>query len=68
MKLDMTDVLIAVELAPETAAKIRFMASEGIFGIDTGSAELHFKDGKLLKIVTHRTSYQQVALNENHIV
>ena len=53
----MQEVLIAVELTPETAEKIRFMVSEGVFQLNTGSAELHFKDGKLLKIVTHRIGY-----------
>lgn len=49
--------LIKIEVSEDIATKIRAMAEQGIFTIDTGSAEVHFKDGNLLKIITHRTSY-----------
>lgn len=52
---------IQLEITPDIAEKIRFMSEEGVFGLLTGSAELHFKDGRLLKIITHRTSYQQIS-------
>ena len=56
---DTTEVLIAVELTPQAALKIRQMAQEGVFNMSTGNIELHFKDGNLLKIVTHKTTYTQ---------
>ena len=56
-----TEVLIAVELTPQTALKIRQMAQEGVFSMSTGNIELHFKDGNLLKIVTHKTTYTQAS-------
>lgn len=49
--------LIKIEVTPDIAAKIRALAEEGVFTLETGSAEIHFKDGALLKIITHRTSY-----------
>lgn len=51
------EILIAVELTPETAEKIRFMSQEGVFAMNTGSIELHFKDNRLLKIITHKVGY-----------
>jgi hypothetical protein len=54
--MNMADLLIAVELTPETAEKLRFMSQEGVFAMNTGNIELHFKDNRLLKIITHRVS------------
>jgi len=36
------------------------MAEQGLFAIDTGNAELHFKDAKLLKISTTRIGYPHI--------
>ena len=63
-------ILIKLEVTEDIAAKIRAFANEGIFALNTGSAELHFKDGNLLKIVTHRVTYTHPPTEtspENHV-
>lgn len=52
--------LITVEVTADIAEKIRFMAEQGVFGIIDGSAELHFKKGRLGTVMTKRISYSQV--------
>ena len=53
----MADVLIAIELAPDVAEKIRFMASSGVFNVPEGSVTLHFKEGKLRTIKRELYTY-----------
>lgn len=57
--------LVKIEVTPDIAAKIRVLAEAGVFTLDTGSAEIHFKDCALLKIITHRTSsYPQLDITQ----
>lgn len=58
--------LINIEVTPDIAAKIKAIAEQGVFTLDTGSAEIHFKDGNLLKIITHRVSYPHISSPEFH--
>ena len=51
--------LIKIEVTPDIAAKIRFLAESGIFSIKTGTASLNFKDSELKSIKTELYSYPQ---------
>lgn len=58
--------LISIEVTPDIASKIRFMAEEGVFALEKGSATLHFEGGKLLTIKTERYSHSRsYPQNEN---
>lgn len=54
-------MLITLEVTPDIASKIRFMAESGVFAIDTGNASLNFQGGKMKSIKTERYSYPQSA-------
>lgn len=56
--------LVNIEVTPDIAEKIRFMAESGVFAIKTGNASLNFLNGGLKSIKTEITSYAQVAVNE----
>lgn len=59
--------LVTIEVTPDIAAKIRFIAESGVFAIKTGNASLNFLNGNLKSIKTEIMSYQQVnevAMNE----
>lgn len=49
--------LISIEVTPDIAAKIRFLAESGIFVIKTGNASLNFLNGELKSIKTELISY-----------
>lgn len=55
----MADVLIAVEITTDVAAKIRFMAESGLFNLQTGNATLNFHEGILKSIKTEVYSYPE---------
>lgn len=55
--------LIKIEVTPDIAAKIRFLAESGIFAINTGNATLNFKDGLIKSIKTELYSYPQPVLD-----
>lgn len=55
----MADLLIAIELTPDIAAKIRFMAESGVFGVKTGNVILNFHEGAIKSIKTEIFSYPQ---------
>lgn len=50
-------ILINIEVTPDIASKIRFLAEQGVFSMMDGSAELHFKNGQLLTVMTKRMGY-----------
>lgn len=52
-------MLITVQLTPDIAAKIRFMAESGVFALETGNAQLNFHKGELKSIKTEHFSYPQ---------
>lgn len=52
-------MLITLEVTPDIAAKIRFMAESGVFAVDTGNVQLNFHAGNLKSIKTERYSYPQ---------
>lgn len=52
-------MLITLEVTPDIAAKIRFMAESGVFALDTGNASLNFLKGELKSIKTERFTYPQ---------
>ena len=56
--------LIKIEVTPDIAAKIRFMAESGIFAIKTGNANLNFHEGVLKSIKTELMSYPQKNLEQ----
>lgn len=55
--------LIKIEVTPDIAAKIRFLAESGIFAINTGNATLNFKDGIIKSIKTELYSYPQPTID-----
>jgi len=57
--------LIKIEVTPDIASKIRFLAESGIFAIHTGNATLNFKDGLLKSIKTELYSYPQAQTFDN---
>lgn len=56
---NMNEILVAIEITPETASKIRLMADAGIFDMVTGNATLSFLDGNLKTVKTERFTYAQ---------
>lgn len=53
----MKDILIAVELTPEAAQKIRFMAESAVFEVMDGNVTLTFKNGHLKTIKRELFTY-----------
>lgn len=47
--------LITIEVTPDIAAKIRFLAESGVFSIQNGSASLNFHEGQLKSVKTEIT-------------
>ena len=54
------EVLVGIEITPKLAQMIRFLGESGVFDIQDGSAELHFKDGQLRTIKRQLMSYAHV--------
>lgn len=51
--------LISIEVTPDIAAKIRFLAESGVFSIIKGNATLNFDTGLLKSIKTELYTYAQ---------
>lgn len=49
--------LISIEVTPDIAQKIRFMAESGVFALKTGNITLNFHEGELKTIKTEMYSY-----------
>jgi len=58
--------LISIEVTPDIAAKLRFLAESGVFAIKTGNATLNFHEGELktIKIELYTYSTQQKIDND----
>lgn len=50
-------MLITIEVTPDIATKIRFMAESGVFAIQNGSATIHFKEGVAKTIKSELYTY-----------
>lgn len=49
--------LISIQVTPDIAAKIRFLAESGVFAVKTGNVSLAFKEGHLGTIKTELFTY-----------
>lgn len=56
--------LISIEVTPDIAAKIRFMADSGVFAISTGNASLNFHEGILKSIKTEFFTYPKLSTGD----
>lgn len=56
--------LIKIEVTPDIAAKIRFLAESGVFAIKTGNATINFHKGDIKSIKTDFFYYPQLDAKE----
>ena len=50
-------LMVGIEVTPEIAQMIRFMAESNVFGIATGSATIHFSESKITTIEVKQYTY-----------
>lgn len=56
--------MVTIQVSPDIAAKIRFLAESGVFTLNDGSVTCHFKDGKLKTIKTELFTYAPTYAHE----
>lgn len=52
--------LVRIEVTPDIASKIRFMAESGVFSITKGNATVNFDGGEIKSIKTELYTYPSV--------